>query len=105
LKYAGATAAVVGASALGLDYVSQQNPSTISPTTLTTATAELTTRTTSELRTTSASFITSTQPLEVASIQGRLFFDYNGNGDQEAAEPDKRVSISASGSFQSLVEG
>jgi len=77
LKYAGASTAVVGASALGLDYISSQTPSTISPTTSTTVTSELT----------SASSSTSTQPVQLASLKGRLFFDYNGNGVQDGEEP------------------
>jgi murein DD-endopeptidase MepM/ murein hydrolase activator NlpD len=79
LKYAGMTAAVVGASALGLDYLSKQSPSSVTPTTSTTATRQLTT--------TSSAFNTSTQMTQLASLQGRLFFDYNGNGKQDGEEP------------------
>lgn len=77
LKYAGVTAVVVGASALGLNYISTRNLSTLSPTKSTTVTSELT----------AASSSTSTQVVQLASLQGRLFFDYNGNGKQEAGEP------------------
>jgi hypothetical protein len=79
LKYAGATAAVVGASALGLNYVSQQSSFMMSPTTSTTLVPRLTT--------TSASLSTSTESVQLASLQGRLFFDYNGNGVQDGGEP------------------
>lgn len=76
LKYAGAGAAVVGASALGLNYVSQ-NPSR------TTQTAS----TLSRLSTTTISSTSSAQSVQLASLQGRLFFDYNGNGKQDGEEP------------------
>jgi len=79
LKYAGATAAVVGASTLGLDYLSKQSPSSVTPTTSTTTTRQLTT--------TSSVSNTSTQTTQLASLQGRLFFDYNGNGIQDGEEP------------------
>jgi len=77
LKYAGATAAVVGASALGLNYVSNEAPSTMSSTTSTTLSSESST----------ASIITPTQSVRLASLSGRLFFDYNGNGRQDGEEP------------------
>jgi len=77
IKYAGATAAAVGAAALGLDYISSQTPPAISPTTSTTAASELT----------SALSSSSTQPVQLTSLQGRLFFDYNGNGAQDGEEP------------------
>jgi murein DD-endopeptidase MepM/ murein hydrolase activator NlpD len=77
LKYAGATAGVIGASALGLDYLvrnpqipSQQATQTQIPPS-------------SNLATASVSSSSST----LVSLQGRLFFDYNGNGIQEADEP------------------
>ena len=76
LKYAGATAAVVGASALGLNYISQQSPSTVTPTTSTIVSSELT-----------ASSSASTQVVQLASLHGRLFFDHNGNGVQDGKEP------------------
>jgi murein DD-endopeptidase MepM/ murein hydrolase activator NlpD len=79
LKYAGATGAVVGASALGLNYISKQSPSSATPTTSTTTTRQLTT--------TSSVSNTSTQTTQLASLQGRLFFDYNGNGKQDGEEP------------------
>jgi len=78
LKYAGATVAVVGASALGLDYLvrntqisSQQTGQTLIPTS-------------SSLGTASVSSSSSTQ---LVSLQGRLFFDYNGNGMQDSDKP------------------
>jgi len=79
LKYAGATAAVVGASALGLDYISEPSPPTVIPITSTTMTHALTT--------TSAFSSTSSQVVELASLNGRLFFDYSGDGKQDAGEP------------------
>jgi len=91
LKYAGATAAVVGASALGLDYFSQQSPSTVTSTTLTPLTRELST--------TSASSGTTSETVQLASLRGRLFFDYNGNGVQDGEEP------SVSGALVQLKDG
>jgi len=76
LKYSGTVAAVVGASALGLDYYLRHSPSTMTPITSTTVSSELT-----------ASSSTSTQAVQLASLQGRLFFDYNGNGVQDGEEP------------------
>lgn len=84
LKYAGATAAVVGASALGLNYISQQTPSSVSPTASTTSTARELTTTSSSL---GNSLSSSTEANQLASLQGRLFFDCNGNGKQEDNEP------------------
>jgi len=84
LKYAGATAAAVGASALGLSYISQQSPSMVSPTASTTSTARELTTTSSSL---SSSLSSSTEAIQLASLQGKLFFDYNGNGVQDAGEP------------------
>jgi hypothetical protein len=79
LKYAGATAAVVGASALGLNYLTERSPSTTSQTSSTTLTPRVST--------TTVSFISSSESVQLASLQGRLFFDYNGNGIQDAGEP------------------
>jgi murein DD-endopeptidase MepM/ murein hydrolase activator NlpD len=84
LKYAGATAAVVGASALGLNYISQQSPSTAMPTPSTTSTARELTTTSAIVSTSSGS---STEAIQLAHLQGRLFFDYNGNGIQDGEEP------------------
>ena len=88
LKYAGATGAVVGASALGLNYISTQSPSTPSPIASTTVTREL--------ASISASSSTSTQVVQLASLQGRLFFDLNGNSIQESEEqgvPNVKVQL------------
>jgi len=79
LKYAGATAAVVGGSALGLNYIVGQSPSTVVPTTSTTLTRQQTAA--------SASLSTSAQAVQLTSLDGRLFFDYNGNGIQDGEEP------------------
>jgi murein DD-endopeptidase MepM/ murein hydrolase activator NlpD len=79
LRYAGATAAVVGASALGLDYLSQPSPLSESPTTLMPMRRESTT--------TKVSSASSTESAQLASLQGRVFFDYNGNGVQDGEEP------------------
>lgn len=67
LKYAGATAAVVGASALGLDYLLSPRQGSPSLTSL------------SESVQSSSS--------QLYSLEGRLFFDYNGNGKQDGDEP------------------
>lgn len=77
LKYAGATAAVIGASALGLDYF-VRNPQIPSQQTLTQS------LTSSSLATTT---ISSSSLTQLVSLQGRLFFDYNGNGIQDTDEP------------------
>lgn len=79
LKYAGVAGAAIGASALGLNYLPQQNPSMTSPTTSTTLVHRQTT--------TSTSLGSSTESVQLASLQGRLFFDYNGNGKQDGEEP------------------
>jgi hypothetical protein len=79
LKYAGATAAVVGASALGLNYLTEQSPSITSQTSPTTLTPRLST--------TIASPTSSSELVQLASLHGRLFFDYNGNGVQDGEEP------------------
>lgn len=84
LKYAGATAAAVGASAIGLNYISQQSPSMVSPTVSTTSTARELITTGSSLN---SSLSSSTETIQFASLQGRLFFDYNGNGKQDGEEP------------------
>jgi len=79
LEYAGATAAVVGASALGLNYISSKNPLAVPPTASTTTTRALTTS--------SSSFTSSTHLASLTSLGGRLFFDYNGSGTREEMEP------------------
>lgn len=80
LKYVGVTAAVIGASALGLDYLvnnpqipSQQTSQTQIPTSSSLSARSVLT--------------TSSSSAQLASLQGRLFFDYNGNGTQEPEEP------------------
>jgi len=75
LKYAGVTAAVVGASVLGVDYISKQSSSSVISTTSTTLKSEATTTR------------DSAESIKLASLQGRLFFDYNGNGKQDGEEP------------------
>jgi len=86
LKYAGATVAVVGASALSLNYYFGKSPSTIIPTKSTTLTQELATPSTSISRS-SMSSSSSTETIQPVSLRGRLFFDYNGNGKQDTKEP------------------
>jgi len=74
LKYAGATAAVVGASALGLaDLLSPrfETPSQVATPTLTT-----TIRTSSLI-----------SPKALTSLDGSLFFDYNMNAIRDPGEP------------------
>lgn len=103
LKYAGTSAAVVGASALGLDYIVQENSPTVNLTTQTTSltSTKSSAATTRELTTTSTSLSTSTQATQPASLQGRLFFDYTGNGKQdyitdgpqEPAVPNAKVQL------------
>ena len=80
LKYAGATAAVAGASAIGLDYLVK------SPRIPIQQTKETLMSTSSILSATSLS-ATSTSSAQLASLQGKLFFDYNGNGRQDGEEP------------------
>jgi len=79
LKYAGATAAVVGASALGLNYLTEQSPSIIGQTSPTTLTPRLST--------TNVPSTASSESFQLASLEGKLFFDYNGNGKQDTGEP------------------
>jgi len=79
MRYAGATAVVLGASALGHDYLSQSSPLSENQTPLMPIRRE---STTSIIPSTS-----STQSIQLASLQGRLFFDYNGNGVQDGEEP------------------
>jgi hypothetical protein len=78
LEYAGATAAVVGGTALGLDLLPTQQSNPIAKT--------ATSSTSSTVITSSLTLASSTKP-ELASLSGRLFFDYNGNGVQDAGEP------------------
>jgi len=80
LRYAGATAAVVGASAIGLDYIvnspqipSQQTSETQIPTSSRPASANVSS--------------TLSSSAQLVSLQGKLFFDYNGNGVQDSEEP------------------
>jgi len=74
LKYSGATAALVGASVLGIEYFAW-GPRTVNPSHTTMS---------SQLMTSFASSSISTQ---LASLEGRLFFDYNGNGVQDEEDP------------------
>jgi hypothetical protein len=74
LKYAGATAAVVGASALGFDYLL---PSSV---TSKTTTAAQSSATLSNLTTTPTSTRTT-------DLQIELFHDYHGDGQQQSDEP------------------
>jgi hypothetical protein len=78
LKHAGATSAIVGASALGLDFLvgPQSNPKT-----------GLTISSTSPTSQASSTKLPSTTKTQLASLHGRLFFDYNGNGKQDGDEP------------------
>jgi hypothetical protein len=79
LKYAAATATVVGASALGLDYARTNSQ---------TATQQASSREISTSSTLSTGVMnTSSSSAHLASLQGKLFFDYNGNGKQEGDEP------------------
>jgi murein DD-endopeptidase MepM/ murein hydrolase activator NlpD len=80
LEYAGAAAILVAATALGLDYLRSGNEN--KPTT----SAVTTTLTTSSTISSITSSTTSTTT-KLASLNGRLFFDYNGNGIQDEREP------------------
>ncbi len=73
LKYAGATAAVVGASALGLDFLPRPQSNPTGNTASTTSSTSLT----------SSPTLASSTKTQLASLSGRLFFDYNGNGRQD----------------------
>jgi len=95
LKYTGATAAVIGASALGLRYLSDQSRSIGGSSTSATVTSQATS-VLSGLSTSTVSSTSSTQTVQLTSLQGRLFFDYNGNGVQDGEEPpvpDARVQL------------
>ncbi|MGA8904630.1 MAG: SdrD B-like domain-containing protein [Candidatus Bathyarchaeia archaeon] len=80
LKYVGATAVVVGASVLELDYLlsTPQIPGQ--------QTVQNQPPPSSSLTRTSVSS-TSSSPAQLASLQGRLCFDYNGNGILDTGEP------------------
>jgi len=75
LKYAAVGAAVAGSALAGYEFdrwqTSLERPS-------------VTTRTVTEFQTLSE---TITETARLASLQGRLFFDYNGNGVQDGEEP------------------
>lgn len=99
LKYAGATAAVVGASALGLDYLITQNffhPNITSPNG--TATVSSGTTPTTFIQTTSR---------KLATMTGRLFFDRNLDGVQKEGEeglPKARVVLRDRSTSQIIAE-
>ena len=80
LKYAGASAAVVGASALGLDYLVNSPRIPVQQT-------SGTLMSTSSILSAASVSATSSSSAQLVSLQGRLFFDYNGNGKQDAGEP------------------
>ncbi len=75
LKYAGATAAAVGVSALGLDYVLPPKP----------ASPGLTNSLTSSLMSSYTS--ASTPTARTTDLQIELFHDYHGDGQQQSDEP------------------
>ncbi len=78
LKY-GVAAAVIGASALGLDHL-RNNPQIASQSSQTRIS------TPSTLPATSISS-TSSSSIQLVSLRGKLFFDFNGNGVQDSEEP------------------
>ena len=89
LKYAGATATVAGASAIGLGYIANTPRIPIQQTRVTLLTSSI-------LSSTSAPPATSSSSTQLASLQGKLFFDYNGNGKQDGDEPsigDAKVQL------------
>lgn len=86
LKYAAVGTAVAGAALAGYEFDRLQNPLPRQPVTTITQTQTV-------VETTS---ITTTETVRLASIYGRLFFDYNGNGVQdgeESAVPDSKVQL------------
>jgi len=74
LKYAAATMAVVGASALGLDYFLNPRFSNLPQTT--TSSVPIVSTLSSQI-----------VPTQTYSVKGRVFFDYSGNGKQDGEEP------------------
>jgi murein DD-endopeptidase MepM/ murein hydrolase activator NlpD len=85
LKYAGATAAVVGASALGIDYVLKPPPAASNQTT----TALVSSRTISTTATTS---------VPTTDLELTLFADWHGDGKQQPDEPTiKDVPVKITG--------
>lgn len=74
LKYAGATAAVVGASALGLDYVLSSKQASLG----------LTNSLTSSLM---SSYASTSTTARTTDLQIGLFHDYHGDGQQQSDEP------------------
>ena len=75
LKYVGLGAAVVGAGLAGYEFDRWQNS---------VAHPSVSTRTIMETKTLRQ---TTTETIRLASLHGRLFFDYNGNGAQDGKEP------------------
>lgn len=89
LKYAGGAAAIVGASAIGLDFLAYKPQPSQSSTSLTRSTSEAATSmgSTTQASSTSVSSSSSMSPGQAASLKGRMFFDYDGNGEQDGEEP------------------
>ena len=75
LKYAGAGVALAGSALTGYEYDRWQSS---------TVATSVSTRTVTETKTLRE---TTTETVKLASLQGRLFFDYNGNGVQDGEEP------------------
>jgi murein DD-endopeptidase MepM/ murein hydrolase activator NlpD len=84
LKYTAVSAAVAGSALAGYEFDRWQN--SVVP-------ASVSTRTVTEIQTPNE---TITETVKLASLHGRLFFDYNGNGRQDAEEPavaDARLQL------------
>jgi len=106
LKYAGSTAAVIGASALGLDYLLKPTP--LIEQTFTSSTEAISTTsvsTTSSASTTETSTSGELPPIDLAAndLGGYVFHDYSGNGMLDEGEPFVNdVEIVAQGYYATL---
>lgn len=80
LKYAGATAAVVGASALGLDYLNSPKPTIPSATSSSSTSSSMSTFS-------SSSYASTSTTARTTDLQIELFNDYHGDGQRQSDEP------------------
>lgn len=105
LKYAGATAAVVGASALGVDFLLKESISKSNgaySASLTTTGSSTTTVPLTSVETTTTEQLT-TLSLGENDLGGYVFHDYNGNGILDESEPlVDDVEIVAQGSYATV---
>ena len=106
LKYAGSTAAVIGASALGLDYLLKPTPlieQTFTSSTETISTTSVSTTSSASTTETSSSRELPSLDLGANDLGGYVFHDYSGNGMLDEGEPFVNdVEIVAQGYYATL---